>query len=117
MEYELKNRYELYIGGKWTPASDGGTFVAKNPATGDILATCAEATAQDVDRAVDAAWGAYPAWKAMGTVRADEGDNLTLIDLEGDALDSMNGSVIDVNVIDFQQHLVIPPFSCPDRLR
>ncbi len=67
MEYELKNRYELYIGGKWTPASDGGTFVAKNPATGDILATCAEATAQDVDRAVDAAWGAYPAWKAMGT--------------------------------------------------
>jgi aldehyde dehydrogenase (NAD+) len=66
MAYELKKSYGLYIDGKWSPASDGGTFTAKNPATGEILATCAEATAADVDRAVEAAWAAYPGWKAMG---------------------------------------------------
>ncbi len=65
MGYELKKRYDLYIDGKWVPASDGAVFTTKNPATGEVLAECAQATKEDVDAAVKAAWKAYPAWKAV----------------------------------------------------
>ena len=34
-----------------------------------------------------------------GAVGADEGDDLPLIDLEGDALDGVDGAVIDVDVV------------------
>lgn len=64
MDYKLKERYNLYIDGQWIPASDGGFFTASNPADGQVLAQCAEATKEDVDAAVKAAWKAYPAWKA-----------------------------------------------------
>ena len=59
----LKETYGLYINGTFRPASDGGTFDTYNPATGEKLASCAEATKQDVDDAVKAAWGAFPTWK------------------------------------------------------
>ena len=62
---EFKEVYGLYINGEWRPASSGAVFVTKNPATGETLARCAEATQKDVDAAVDAAWAAYPAWKAV----------------------------------------------------
>lgn len=65
MELQLKNRYDLYINGAWVPASDGAVFATKNPATGELLAECAEATKEDVDAAVQAAWAAFPAWKAV----------------------------------------------------
>lgn len=65
MTVEFKEKYDLFIGGKWVPASDGSYFVTKNPATGEKLASVAEATAEDVDAAVKAAWAAYPAWKAV----------------------------------------------------
>ena len=64
-ENRLKATYGLYIGGEWRPASDGALFEAKNPATGEVLAQCAEATREDVDAAVDAAWKAFPAWKKV----------------------------------------------------
>ena len=65
MDCKLKERYDLYIDGKWVPASDGGVFTTTNPATGQVLAQCAEATKADVDAAVSAAWAAYPAWKSV----------------------------------------------------
>lgn len=65
MTVELEKEYGLYINGKWTPASDGGKFPVYNPADGSHLADCAEATKDDVDRAVRAAWDAFPAWKAV----------------------------------------------------
>lgn len=55
--------YDLYIGGKWVPASDGARFTAYNPADGTKLAECAEATKDDVNLAVAAAHKAFPAWK------------------------------------------------------
>ncbi len=60
----LKETYGIYVGGQWRPASDGATFTATNPATGETLAQCANATKEDVDAAVQAAWKAFPAWKA-----------------------------------------------------
>ena len=65
MNVNLKEQYGLYINGQWVTASDGGTFETHNPANGEHLAYCAEATREDVDAAVKAAWGAFPAWKAV----------------------------------------------------
>lgn len=59
----LKETYGLYIDGTWRAASDGAVFTSTNPANGQALAQCAEATKEDVDAAVAAAWRAYPAWK------------------------------------------------------
>lgn len=62
----------LLIGGEWTPAVDGATFVSLNPATGQPLAEVALASEADVDRAVSAARQALEAspWGQMsGTER------------------------------------------------
>ncbi|OKY53986.1 aldehyde dehydrogenase family protein [Megasphaera cerevisiae] len=59
----IRDSYGLYINGQWVPASDGATFHAVNPANGDVLSTCAQATKADVDAAVKASHAALPAWK------------------------------------------------------
>lgn len=63
MEIELQNKYQLYIGGQWKDASDNATFKTFSPADGSLLAECAEATREDVDEAVQAAWEAFASWK------------------------------------------------------
>lgn len=65
----LKNAYSLYIGGQWLPAENNATFTATNPANGDILATCAEASKADVDKAVQAAHVAFKTWKKTSPAR------------------------------------------------
>lgn len=60
----LKKTYGLYINGQWQDSSDGAFYTSTNPANGQTLAQCAEATKEDVDLAVKSAWQAYPAWKA-----------------------------------------------------
>ena len=62
---KLKESYGLYINGKWVAASDKGTFETHNPANGEKLADCAEATKKDVDKAVKAAWKAFDSWKRV----------------------------------------------------
>lgn len=59
----LQDTYQLFIGGEWKPASDGKTFTVTCPADGRVLAQCAEATKEDVDDAVKAAWKAFETWK------------------------------------------------------
>lgn len=59
----VEDAYELYIGGEWMPASDGGRFETVDPATEESITEVAEATAEDVDRAVAAAREAFPAWR------------------------------------------------------
>lgn len=63
MSNKLLEKYGLYIDGKWRDASDGATFEAKSPIDGTHLALCAQATRQDVDDAVNAAWKAFETWK------------------------------------------------------
>lgn len=60
----IKDRYGLLINGEWVDAEGGKTFDTFNPATGEKLSTCADASAADVDRAVKAARAAFPAWAA-----------------------------------------------------
>ena len=55
---------QLYIGGAWVDAEDGGTLEVRDPATGQLLKTIASATANDAQRAMDAAAEAQESWAA-----------------------------------------------------
>ncbi len=58
--------YDLFIGGEFVPPAGGGHFATLNPATEQPLAEVAQATEQDVDRAVGAARDAYQgAWGGL----------------------------------------------------
>ena len=60
---KLQERYQLFIGGQWKDASAHETFKTICPADGSVLAECAQATKEDVDEAVKAAWEAFKTWK------------------------------------------------------
>lgn len=60
---QLNEKYGLFINGVWKDASDGATFESKSPINGEHLAYCAQATKEDVDEAVNAAWKAFESWK------------------------------------------------------
>jgi aldehyde dehydrogenase (NAD+) len=62
---------KLYIGGEFVDGLAGGTIEVINPADGTVLASVAEARAEDIDRAVLAAQQAFPGWAA--TPAADRG--------------------------------------------
>ncbi|MBV9532987.1 MAG: aldehyde dehydrogenase family protein [Bradyrhizobium sp.] len=49
----------MLIDGKWVDAASGKKFETRNPATGELLATVAEADAEDINRAVAAARRAF----------------------------------------------------------
>jgi len=58
----------LLIAGERTAAAEGRSFDVTNPATGQHLASVAEAGVRDVERAVAAAVAAYETWGAMSPV-------------------------------------------------
>ena len=63
---QLKDKYELYINGKWTKPASGKYFDTINPATEKRIASIAEANESDVNNAVKAARNAYDkTWKKM----------------------------------------------------
>ena len=64
-KHTLKEHYGLFIGGQWRDASDKAVYTSTNPVNGEILAQCAQATKEDVDAAVEAAWKAFPEWKTQ----------------------------------------------------
>jgi aldehyde dehydrogenase (NAD+) len=68
---DIKPSYGLFIGGEFVDGS-GASFKTVNPATEEVLAEVAEASADDVDRAVKAARKAYDkVWsKLSGAERA-----------------------------------------------
>jgi len=53
---------QLLIGGAWRDAEGGATMDVDDPATGDVIATIASASAHDGLAALDAADKAFPAW-------------------------------------------------------
>ena len=59
--------YQMPIGGEWGE-SDGGRFEVTNPATGAVVGTAVNATADDVRRAIDAADEALGPWKALAAI-------------------------------------------------
>ncbi|MBU6427815.1 MAG: aldehyde dehydrogenase [Cyanobacteria bacterium REEB65] len=57
-----QTRYQLVIGGQSVPSAAGKAFDVFNPATGEAMARIDEATAEDVDKAVEAARQAFERW-------------------------------------------------------
>ncbi|MGL5866343.1 MAG: NAD-dependent succinate-semialdehyde dehydrogenase [Dermatophilaceae bacterium] len=55
----------LLIGGSWRDASGGARFDVENPATGEVLTRCADATPEDGLAALTAAHQAQAAWAAV----------------------------------------------------
>jgi aldehyde dehydrogenase (NAD+) len=55
----LQKQYELFINGAWVKPEKGGYFETVNPSTEQVIARIAEATQEDVDKAVNAARNAY----------------------------------------------------------
>ncbi len=55
----LPDHRQLFIGGQWVPSASGETFETKDPTTGETLAEVEAGNADDIDRAVEAAWEAY----------------------------------------------------------
>ena len=56
----------LFIGGDFVDSVEGGRIPVTNPHDNTILAEVSEARPADVDRAVEAARKAFPAWSRMG---------------------------------------------------
>ena len=57
-------RFGQFIDGAFTAPGTG--FESRNPATGEVLATLSQATAEDVAAAVKAARRAQPGWQGLG---------------------------------------------------
>lgn len=55
-------REDLFIDGAWCPGSGGNRTEVINPASGEFLASVADAIAEDVRRAIDAADRAFHDW-------------------------------------------------------
>jgi aldehyde dehydrogenase (NAD+) len=61
---QRSRKFGLFIDNAWT--EPGELFASNNPADGAQLAELTQATAADVDRAVEAARRAQPGWQALG---------------------------------------------------
>jgi acyl-CoA reductase-like NAD-dependent aldehyde dehydrogenase len=81
-------RHQLFIGGRFVDAASGQTQPTLNPHDNSTIAEVALAGVEDVNRAVDAATVALPAWRRMGA--ADRGRILLkladLIEANGEEL-------------------------------
>ncbi|CAM01677.1 aldehyde dehydrogenase [Saccharopolyspora erythraea NRRL 2338] len=59
---EYRSRYDHFIGGEYVAPAGGEYFENPTPVTGKTFTEIARGTADDVERALDAAEGAAPAW-------------------------------------------------------
>jgi len=64
----VRDAYDLFVDGEWTPAADGGTFETVDPSTGETLTAVAEGTDADVDAAVASADAAFEDWAGLSPV-------------------------------------------------
>jgi len=59
---QFKSRYENYIGGEWVPPVRGQYFENTSPINGKPFCEVARSTAEDIEKALDAAHAAKDAW-------------------------------------------------------
>src|SRR3954452_920220 len=58
----VRPRYDNFIGGSWVPPTKGQYFTNVTPVTGQPLCEVARSTAEDVEKALDAAHAAKDTW-------------------------------------------------------
>jgi aldehyde dehydrogenase len=67
-----QSRYDHYIGGEYVPPAKGQYFTNPSPVTGQVFCEVARGTADDVEKALDAAHAAAPGWgRTSPTERAN----------------------------------------------
>jgi alpha-ketoglutaric semialdehyde dehydrogenase len=64
--------YSNYIDGRWAPSESGRTFESLDPATGATVGVVAKSSPGDVNRAVDAAVGAFQRWRLVPAPKRGE---------------------------------------------
>ena len=64
--------FQNYIGGEWVDSATGETFESVSPATGDPIGVFPRSSAEDVDRAVDAAKAAFEEWRLVPAPKRGE---------------------------------------------
>lgn len=63
---QLKEKYDNYINGKWTPPSTGQYFEVLSPVDGKLMAKAAHSAKMDVEMAVNAAQiEAFKTWQKL----------------------------------------------------
>jgi aldehyde dehydrogenase len=68
---KIRTRYDNFIGGAWVPPVKGQYFENLTPISGEVVCTISRSTAEDIEKALDAAHAAAPAWgKTAPTERA-----------------------------------------------
>jgi aldehyde dehydrogenase len=68
----IRNRYENFIGGGWVPPVQGRYFENRTPISGEVVCEIARSSAEDIEKALDAAHAAAEAWgKTAPAARAD----------------------------------------------
>jgi alpha-ketoglutaric semialdehyde dehydrogenase len=64
--------FKNFIGGEWVDAASGETFESVNPANGETIGVFPKSSAEDVDRAVEAARAAYEDWRLVPAPKRGE---------------------------------------------
>ena len=59
---KIRTRYDNFIGGQWVPPTQGPYFENRTPITGELVCEIARSTAEDIEKALDAAHAAADAW-------------------------------------------------------
>ncbi|MGE0486304.1 MAG: aldehyde dehydrogenase [Gammaproteobacteria bacterium] len=59
---KVRKRYDNFIGGEWVAPAKGRYFENITPITGEVVCEIARSTAEDIERALDAAHAAKTAW-------------------------------------------------------
>lgn len=69
---KFKTQYENFIGGKWTAPTKGEYFENTSPVDGKSFTKIPRSTAEDIEKALDAAWEAAPSWNSSSaTLRSN----------------------------------------------
>ncbi|HWK37592.1 MAG TPA: aldehyde dehydrogenase [Hyphomicrobium sp.] len=59
---KIRNRYDNFIGGQWVPPTKGQYFENRTPISGELICEIARSTAEDIEKALDAAHAVADAW-------------------------------------------------------
>jgi len=81
-------RDAFFVAGRWVPAEGRPTIPVVDPASEEQIASVPAGTAEDVDRAVTAARGAFERWAAMAAP-----DRAALLSAAADALEARTDEV------------------------
>jgi aminobutyraldehyde dehydrogenase len=76
------SQHKNFVGGEWVDSSGGETMEVLNPSTGEVIAEVARSTAEDANRAVEAAKAALAEW-----LEATPGERAELLFKLADVID------------------------------